>query len=408
MQVGLAHRPLIAAVIAAGLFAGPLMARAAELPVATDVRLGGDEKQTRIVFDLSGKIDVAAFTLADPYRVVVDLPQVTFRLPAKSGETGRGLVKAFRYGLVMQGGSRIVIDTKGPVRIDKSFALEASGDMPARLVLDLAATDRESFMREISLSGRSRAETAARKPNAPVSIKSAADPRPLIVIDPGHGGIDTGTKEGGVIEKSIVLDFSLLLRDRLEKSGKYRVAMTRSDDTFVPLSERVKFARQRQAALFISVHADAVPKNEGEAQGATVYTLSDTASDKEAARLADSENRADVIAGVDMASEPNDVADILIDLAQRETKNFSAKFASGLVGNMKQVARMHRYPLKSAGFRVLRAPDVPSVLLELGYVSTKEDLKQLMSEAWRARTADSIVAAVDGFFSTQMAGAGPN
>jgi N-acetylmuramoyl-L-alanine amidase len=184
--------------------------------------------------------------------------------------------------------------------------------------------------------------------------------------------------------------------------------MTRTDDTFIPLNDRVKFARQRQAALFISIHADAVPRSEGEAQGATVYTLSETASDKEAARLADAENRSDVISGVDLAGEPNDVADILIDLAQRETKNFSAKFATGLVSNMKQVARMHRYPLKSAGFRVLRAPDVPSVLLELGYVSTKEDLKQLMSEAWRAKTADSIVTAIDGFFSTRVAGAGAN
>jgi N-acetylmuramoyl-L-alanine amidase len=393
-----------------GVSQGPLVstAQAAETATATDVRLGGDDKLTRIVFDLSSKVDLAVFTLADPYRVVIDLPQVTFRLPPKSGDAGRGLVKAFRYGLVMQGGSRIVIDTKGPVKIEKSFALDASDGLPARMVIDLAATDRESFLRDLSVAARSRVETTARKTDSPAAIKSATDPRPLIVIDPGHGGIDTGTKEGGVIEKSIVLDFSLLLRDRLEKSGKYRVAMTRTDDNFIPLSERVKFARQRQASLFISIHADAVPKNEGEAQGATVYTLSDTASDTEAARLADAENRADVISGVDLASEPNDVADILIDLAQRETKNFSAKFATGLVGSMKQVARMHRYPLKSAGFRVLRAPDVPSVLLELGYVSTKDDLKQLMSDAWRARTADSIVLAVDGFFSTRIAGAGAN
>jgi len=377
---------------------------AAEVPTASDVRLGGDDKQTRIVFDLSDKIDLSVFTLANPYRVIVDLPQVVFRLPAKAGETGRGLIKAFRYGLVMQGGSRIVIDTKAPVRVEKAFVLDAADGQPARMVLDLAAIDRDSFMRELSIANRQRIEARRAAPPVPATVLSAGDPRPLIVIDPGHGGIDTGTKAGAVIEKSIVLDFALLLRDRMEKSGKYRVAMTRSDDTFVPLGERVKFARQRQAALFISIHADAIPKGEGEAQGATVYTVSDTASDAEAARLAESENRSDVISGVDLAAEPNDVADILIDLAQRETKTFSTKFAHTLVGEMKRVARMHKHPLKSAGFRVLRAPDVPSVLLELGYVSTKDDLKQLMSEAWRARTADSIVQAVDAFFATRLAG----
>lgn len=376
----------------------------ANVPAATDVRLAGDDRQTRLIFDLTDKVDLSVFTLASPYRVIVDLPQVAFRLPAKSGETGRGLIKAFRYGLIMQGGARVVIDTKGPVRVEKAFVLPAADGLPARMVLDLAATDRDSFMRDLAMANRQRAEQRRAEP-PPATIRSAGDPRPLIVIDPGHGGIDTGTKAGAVVEKAIVLDFATMLRDRMEKSGKYRVAMTRTDDTFIPLAGRVKFARQRQAALFISIHADALPKGEGEAEGATVYTLSEKASDAQAARLAEAENRADVISGVDLAAEPNDVADILIDLAQRETKTFSAKFAAGLVNEMKRVARMHKHPMKSAGFRVLLAPDVPSVLLELGYVSTKDDLKQLMSEAWRARTADSIVQAVDSFFATRLAGA---
>jgi len=380
-------------------------AQAADVATASDVRLAGDDKQTRIILDLTNKVDLSVFTLANPYRVVVDLPQIQFRLPAKAGEAGRGLIKAFRYGLVMQGGSRLVIDAKGPVRVDKAFMLDAAGAQPARMVIDLAATDHDSFMRDLSIASRQRHDLRRSDPPQ-ATIRSASDPRPLIVIDPGHGGIDTGTKAGSVIEKTIVLDFALLLRDRMEKSGRYRVAMTRSDDTFIPLSGRVKFARQRQAALFISIHADALPKGEGEARGASVYTVSDTASDAEAARLAESENRADVISGVDLAAEPDEVADILIDLAQRETRTFSQKFAAGLVQEMKRVARMHKHPLKSAGFRVLRAPDVPSVLLELGYVSTKDDLRQLLSDRWRARTADSIVQAVDSFFSTRIAGAG--
>ena len=373
--------------------------------VASDLRIGGDDKQTRFVVDLNRKIDFAAFTLADPYRVVVDLPQVNFKLPAKAGTQSRGLIKAFRYGLIMQGGSRIVLDAKGPVRIEKAFVLDAAEGQPARLVLDLAAIDRAAFMRNISLQTRPAHNTGA-KPSEP-SVKADGDARPLIVVDPGHGGIDNGTKgSGGELEKDIVLAFSQALREKLESGGKYRVAMTRVDDSFIQLSERVRFARTRGAALFISVHADALPRKEGLAEGATVYTLSETASDAEAARLAEAENKADVIAGVDLTAEPNDVANILVDLAQRETKTFSMQFARTVVDELKSAARMHKHPLKSAGFKVLTAPDVPSVLIELGYMSTKDDLKQLNSPAWRARTAQAVVKAVETFFTPRVAGAG--
>ena len=372
--------------------------------IATDLRIGGDDKQTRFVVDLNRKIDLAAFTLADPYRVVVDLPQVNFKLPAKAGTQSRGLVKAFRYGLIMQGGSRIVLDTKGPVRIEKAFVLDAAEGQPARLVLDLATIDRAAFMQNISLQARPTHNIGA-KPSEPPA--KDGDVRPLIVVDPGHGGIDNGTKgSGGELEKDIVLAFSQVLREKLESGGKYRVAMTRSDDSFIPLSERVRFARTRGAALFISIHADALPRKEGLAEGATVYTLSETASDAEAARLAEAENKADVIAGVDLTAEPNDVANILVDLTQRETKTFSMQFARAVVDELKSAARMHKQPLKSAGFKVLTAPDVPSVLIELGYMSTKDDLKQLNSAAWRARTAQAAVKAVEAFFTPRVAGAG--
>ncbi|HZP69076.1 MAG TPA: N-acetylmuramoyl-L-alanine amidase [Pseudolabrys sp.] len=373
--------------------------------VATDVRIGGDDRQTRFVVDLNRKIDLAAFTLADPYRVVVDLPQVNFKFPAKAGAQSRGLIKAFRFGLIMQGGSRIVLDTKGPVRVEKAFVLDAAEGQPARLVMDLVATDRAAFMRNISLQTRPKHQTAVKTGEPPV--KADDDGRPMVVIDPGHGGIDNGTKgSNGELEKDIVLAFSQTLREKLEGGGKYRVAMTRSDDTFVPLAERVKFARTRSAALFISIHADALPRKEGLAEGATVYTLSETASDAEAARLAETENRADVIAGVDLTAEPDDVANILVDLAQRETKTFSTQFARTVVDELRTAARLHKHPLKSAGFKVLTAPDVPSVLIELGYMSTKDDLKQLNSPAWRARTAQAVVRAVDAYFTPRVAGTG--
>jgi N-acetylmuramoyl-L-alanine amidase len=387
--------------LAAGLL-GLASAGAGAFPVASEVRLGGDAKDTRFVMDLSEKVDIATFTLADPYRLVVDLPQVAFQLPAKTGDNGRGLIKAFRYGLVMQGGSRIVMDLKGPARVEKAFVLPPAEGQPARLVIDLAVTDREAFLRNMSLDRRPAQHSQPR-----LALPAVPDdPRPLVVIDPGHGGIDTGTKAAsGEQEKIIVLQFAMTLRDKLERSGKYRVAMTRQDDSFVALSERVKFARSLKASLFVSIHADYLPRKEGEAQGATVYTLSENASDSEAARLAEAENKADVIAGVDLTAESNAVADILIDLAQRETKVFSHQFAKTLLTELKTATKLHKIPNKSAGFLVLRSPDVPSVLLELGYVSTKDDLKQLTSAAWRERTADATMRAIDSFLAPRLAGA---
>jgi N-acetylmuramoyl-L-alanine amidase len=372
------------------------------LPAATDVRVGGDDKTTRFVVDLTQKIDVTAFALANPYRVVVDLPQIAFRLPAKAAEQARGLVKAFRYGLIMQGGSRIVLDTKGPVRVEKAFVLDAAGDQPARLVIDLSPTDRDSFMRTVSLETRAPRSPPVKPSEA--APKNSGDTRPLIVLDPGHGGIDNGAKAAsGELEKDIVLNFAQQFKARLEATRKYQVAMTRSDDTFIALAERVKFARGHGAALLISIHADAIPKSEGQAEGATVYTLSENASDAEAARLAEAENKADVIAGVDLTAEPGDVANILVDLAQRETKSYSAQFARALVGELKATARLHKNPLKAAGFKVLTAPDVPSVLVELGYMSTKDDLKQLTSAAWQAKTSAALAQAVDTYFGPRLA-----
>src|SRR5262245_11459080 len=228
---------LAAAAAAAGPAAGERAgaAGASSLPVAIDTRLGGDESRTRFIIDVSPTISLTAFTLADPYRVVIDLPQVSFQFPPKAGEGGRGLVKAFRYGLVMPGGSRIVIDTKGPVRIEKTFVLDATEDQPARLVLDLVAIDRETFMRTLALENRARRAAEPKKSDREPA--KSGDQRPLVMLDPGHGGIDDGTTApSGETEKSIVLDFTLGLRDKLEKSGKYRVAMTRSDDRFITLA----------------------------------------------------------------------------------------------------------------------------------------------------------------------------
>lgn len=382
-------------------------------PIASAARLAGDGKQTRFILDLDQTVTFRAGTLADPYRVVIDVPQLNFQLPAGTG-TGRGLVKAFRYGLVMPGGSRIVFDLSGPAKIAKSYVLEAANGQPARLVLELEEVERTAFVPTLTPENRPELRPAvADAPPAtvpatasPDAAQQKADGRPIVVIDPGHGGIDNGTQSSGESEKNLVLAFGLALRDRLEKAGKYRVVMTRDDDTFIPLNDRVKVARNLKAALFVSIHADALPRAEGDAQGATIYTLSDKASDAEAQRLADAENRADAIAGFNLAEEPTDVADILIDLTQRETRTFSSRFARLLMGEMKSTVRMHKHPLKSAGFRVLKAPDVPSVLVEIGYVSNKGDLEHLVSEGWRSKAVGSMAQAIDGFLTKRMATAG--
>jgi N-acetylmuramoyl-L-alanine amidase len=245
------------------------------------------------------------------------------------------------------------------------------------------------------------------KTAVPEPAAAAPDSRPVVVIDPGHGGVDNGTQAGGENEKDLVLGFGLALRDRIEKAGKYRVVMTREDDTFIPLADRVTIARNQSAALFVSIHADALPPGEGDAQGATIYTLSDKASDAEAERLAEAENRADAIGGVKLTEEPAEVADILIDLVRRETRTFSNRFARQLMTEMKTSVRMHKHPLKSAGFKVLKGPDVPSVLVELGYASNKDDLEHMKSDSWRARTVGSMAQAIDVFFAKRVAKAGP-
>lgn len=412
-------------------------------PVASDIRIAGDEKRARFIVEIDRRIEVRAFLLANPNRVVLDIPQTTFRLPADAPQVRRGLIKAFRYGLVMPGGSRIVMDLKRPAKIEKAYVLDGENGQPPKLIVELSATDRASFMQAVAADARQAvalaaaettaatqtAETAKQapkpetakpetaKPDAPAASSGSADPakpaadgdaRPVVVIDAGHGGIDHGTQaKSGESEKEIVLDFAKALRDRIVKGGKYRVVMTRDDDTFIPLAERVRIAQRHKAALFVSVHADALPRGEGDAQGATVYTLSDTASDAEAAKLAEAENKADLIAGIDLTEEPAEVADILIDLTRRETKAFSSRFAKALVREMKGVARLHKNPLKSAGFRVLKAPDVPSVLLEIGYVSNQADLKLLVSESWRSKTVGSVAQAVDLFFGKRVVAAEP-
>lgn len=386
---------LLGLLLASGLAPEGAEAQTGQRTIALDARLAGDATRTRLVIDLNRKIEARAYTIANPNRVVVDLPEVSFDLPIGAGKHARGLVSEFRYGQFAPGKARIVIDLREPVRIDKTFVLAAADDQPARLVIDLVRTDAASFLKSAVVVPEQRQAAAPKL----MQKQDKPDPRPVIVIDPGHGGPDVGAQaKTGDDEKEVVLEVAKKLRDELLKTNRYRVVMTRDDDYFVPLDERVAIARANAASLFISIHADSLSKGAGEASGATIYTLSERASDSEAQRLADKENDADKLAGY-LSKQPDDVANILLDLAQRDTRNHSNLFARTLVGSLKSAARLHKSPLRSAGFVVLKSPDVPSVLLELGYLSSPDDLKQMTSEAWREKVTVSIVEAIDKFFA---------
>jgi N-acetylmuramoyl-L-alanine amidase len=402
----------------AGLFLLALLAASAHLlsagnaadrRIATDARVVGDESRTRFVADLSERLEIAVFTMADPYRVIVDLPNVEFNLPHGVGATGRGLVSAFRYGQIAPGKSRIVLDATGPVAVNKSFVIPPANGQPARLVVDLAPSSRDRFL-EIARQQR-RVETASPVTPRTDRLDGTRQDRGLIriVLDPGHGGIDSGAVgTSGTLEKSLVLEYARRFADALRATGRYEVIMTREDDSFIPLRKRVEFARAHQADLFLSVHANSYSGGV-EVKGATVYTLSERASDRVAAAVAASENRADILAGMDIPEEDSDqVKDILLDLTRRETKNFGIVFAKTLITELRERGiKLTSDPRKEASFMVLEAPDVPSALIELGYLSSAQEESLMKSAEWQKKTADAMVGAVDSYFRTRLArGAG--
>jgi N-acetylmuramoyl-L-alanine amidase len=386
---------LTAAIVPATAESGP------KGPVANSARVAGDHVRTRFIADLSKKVDIRAFALDDPYRVIIDLPDVSFQMPAGLDKEPRGLIKAYRYGLFAPGKSRIVIDVNGPFLIDKAFVLDARDSQPARLVVDLVATDREKFLKALAANPAPAQVTTVSVP-APEAPQPPSG-KPIVVIDPGHGGVDPGTtSSSGITEKDVVLAFAKVLKAKLEADGHYDVQLTREDDTFLPLRDRVTFAQKKGASLFLSVHADSFPDKPADAKGATVYTLSEEASDEEAKELAAKENFSDALAGSERPGDSDEVvANILIDLAQRETQNRSLVFARSVVGEMR--GSLHSKALKSAGFRVLKAPDIPSVLLELGFLSNTDDEKELTTDSWRQTTAERVVKAIDAYFAKRLA-----
>jgi N-acetylmuramoyl-L-alanine amidase len=390
---------------------------------ATGARVAGDELRTRFVADLTKPVSFTVYVLPEPYRVVIDLPDVSFDLPQGAGRKVRGLVSEFRYGVVEEGRSRIVINTTGPVLIEKSYLVPAKGKQPARIVVDMVATSAEDFAAAFEASQVSAREETPRtdQPAEAEPIASAEDQqsnsvetsaparksgKKLIVLDPGHGGIDPGAvSPRGTKEKVVVFGMAQALKRQIEAGGKYDVKLTRDDDRFVPLRERREMARKLNADLFIAIHADTV--RGPSARGMTLYTLSETASDEEAELLASKENQADTLGGINFEAENPEVTSILIDLAQRESKNHAMLLSRKVVKELKPVTLMTGKPERSAGFIVLKAPDVPSILVELGYLSSKQDEELLKSSAWHGKIAKAMARAVDKYFESEVAARSP-
>ncbi|WP_113368773.1 N-acetylmuramoyl-L-alanine amidase [Brucella intermedia] len=361
---------------------------------ALTFRMAGDDLRTRIVVMFDKEPKLSTLLLDNPHRLVVDLPETRFGFDEKSLEP-RGLVSRVRYGLVGKGRSRLILTLGGPFKVEDLRVLKNESASGYRLVADIVATSDREFADQ--LQGRKEITSSTDRDEKPVQAASQnGTARPFtIMIDPGHGGIDSGAESlSGIKEKDLTLAFGQELRDRLAQDKNIKVLMTREDDTFLRLSERVRIARQHEADLFISIHADTITQHD--IRGATVYTISDKASDSVARAMAERENKSDTLAGAAPEEQP-EVTDILLDLTRRETHTFSLSFAEKVIHSLQGQVNLINNPHRFAGFQVLRAPDVPSVLIEIGYLSNAEDEKLISNPEWRKKLADRLAIAIKAF-----------
>lgn len=375
-------------------------AAAAELR-ATRLDVSGTKDGASISVHLDAEPKLRWFQLGSPFRLVIELPRTSFAFEREALRP-RGIVKNIRYGDAGDERSRLILSLAEPFLVEKVDVV-AQGD-GQKLLIDLKKASGSEFKDVIE--GQINATGSIKDPTA---VKRPANTRPFtVVIDAGHGGFDGGAEgANGTVEKEVTLAFAKELENRLRKIPGYDVHMTRMDDSFLRLDQRVEFARERSADLFISIHADTIRYKK--LRGATVYTGSEKASDAESEALAERENLSDHIAGVPSMDENPEVTDILTDFVRRETQGFSTSVAGKLVRHLSNSVGVINNPHRHAKFRVLRAPDIPSVLIELGYLSNVEDEKSLIDPVWRGKAADSIAAAVAEYASgraTKTADAG--
>jgi N-acetylmuramoyl-L-alanine amidase len=370
--------------------------------------------RTRFVVGLDRKVEYQVFSLSNPNRVVVELPDVKLRLPEQTEKNVVGIVKSFRGGLAAPGKTRIVIDVTQPVIVEGAkIEKEANGQF--RLALDIIpvsaavkSTSKASLSSiPLSLATSSIQPPTPRRAQSP-KARAAKAFKPVIVLDPGHGGTDTGAMKFGTIEKQVVLSFGHVLRDLLEKTGRYKVLMTREKDVFVELDDRLDFGERNNANLFIAIHADYAKSS---ARGATIFTLKDRVA-KDLQRSAKGSAGSHVLSPneIDTVKQSNGdidtVRDMLTDLAERDlerTQERTSVFAKSIIDTMGESTPMRHNPDQQAAFRVLKTAQFPSVLIELAYVTNRQDADNLNSDAWRKKVGESIVSAIDNYFGNQVA-----
>jgi N-acetylmuramoyl-L-alanine amidase len=373
--------------------AAPAAARPA-VAIGADLAVQGE--RTRLVLVASRETEVSSFLLEHPDRIVVELPGLHCRLPAETARKRAGSVAGFRCGLFALGRTRLIIDLAAPAVVSRLSWEPGAVPEVKQLVLEVTRSDRDAFRRA------ARAPADEPETTGSIAAVSGAAAMPLVAIDAGHGGIDSGAvATTGAYEKDVVLAFARVLRDNLVASGRVRVLMTRDGDVFVPLDERVRMARSAGAELFISIHGDSMSSPAG--RGATIYTGAERATDVESAKLAERENAADASAGLVPAEVQAGISDILQDLTLRETRGLSHRFAGQLLSGLGAVMNFTPQPHREAGFRVLRAPDMTSVLVELGYLSNAKDASLLLSDDWRARSAGAMARAIERHFGPRLA-----
>lgn len=374
---------------------------ASQQPIlAFSARVAGDDARTRVVIDFEQKPEFVIHYVDSPERIIVDLSASAFGFPA-ADLAPRGLFKDIRYGTMGSDSARMVFTVNRPVKLVMA-EVQKNEDRGFRLVLDAEMTSKEQFAEILKSQDWNTSAAVPPQDVGPV----VEDGVFTVAVDAGHGGIDAGASGATTKtpEKTVTLDFARLLAERLNKVEGMKAFLTREDDTFLSLSQRVTIARQKHADLFISLHADTLAQKD--IRGATIYTLSDKASDRMAENLAVRENLSDQLAGFSIESGPPEVADILLDLTRRETQAFSVALADNVVKSFEGQVGLINNPHRQANFQVLRAPDIPSVLLEMGFLSNPEDEKLLLDEAWRAKVAGLVANAVDRYRRRSVANGG--
>lgn len=382
----------------------PTVEQAVDPLLAYSGRIAGDRARTRIVIDFDRQPTHEIRYIANPDRIIVDLPATVFSFDADTFKPV-GLLSEVRYGAIDRQSARLVLTTARPARIVESQVIADEDGNGFRLVLDaemLPQQDFDALVKGQSWLAAAQSSTATTDRLQPVNKPDEF----VIAVDAGHGGIDAGATGVGTKtpEKEITLAFAKTLHEKLLAEPGVTSVMTREDDSFLSLSERVTIARQKGADLLISLHADTL--RQAEIRGATVYTISDRASDMMAAQLAERENFSDEIGGVVLTDEPSEVTDILIDLTRRETQAFSISMAQAVIGSFEGQIGLINNPHRYAGFRVLQAHDVPSILLELGFLSNKDDEKLLLDPVWRDKVASRLVEAIRRYRTPLMTNGG--